>query len=91
MNTFDIIKELSKQKNLSEKDAHTIILTIIDEITQKLQLGDRIEFRGFGVFYTKKREKRLARNPKTGEKILAKKKIIPHFKMSKALYEFINK
>ena len=54
MNTFDIIKELSKQKNLSEKDAHKIISTIIDEITQTLQLGDRIEFRGFGIFYTKK-------------------------------------
>ena len=91
MNTFDIIKELSKQKNLSEKDAHKIISTIIDEITQTLQLGDRIEFRGFGIFYTKKREKRLARNPKTGEEILAKKKNIPYFKMSKALYEFLNK
>ena len=50
MNTFDIIKELSKQKNLNEKDAHTIISTIIDEITQTLQLGDRIEFRGLWCF-----------------------------------------
>ena len=91
MNTFDIIKKLSKQKNLTEKDAHIIIATMIDEITLALQLGDRVEFRGFGVFYAKKREKRIARNPKTGEKILAKKKFIPYFKMSKTLYEFINK
>ena len=39
MNKFDIIKELSKQKNLSEKDAHIIITTMIEEITQALQLG----------------------------------------------------
>ena len=90
MNKFDIIKELSKQKNLNEKDANTIVSVIIEEITQALQLGDRVEFRGFGVFYTKKREKRVARNPKTGDKILAKKKYIPHFKMSKTLYELIN-
>ena len=90
MNKFDIIKELSKQKDLSEKDSQTIISTIIEEITQALQLGDRVEFRGFGVFHTKTREKRLARNPKTGEKILASKKNIPHFKMSKILYEYIN-
>ena len=90
MNKFDIIKELSKQKDLSEKDSQTIISTIIEEITQALQLGDRVEFRGFGVFHTKTREKRLARNPKTGEKIFAIKKNIPHFKMSKTLYEFIN-
>ena len=90
MNKFDIIKELSKKKNLSEKAAQKIISTIIEEITQALQLGDRVEFRGFGVFYTKTRDKRLARNPRTGEKILASKKNIPHFKMSKILYEYIN-
>ena len=79
------------EKNLSEKDAQIIISTIIEEITQALQLGDRVEFRGFGVFYTKIRNKRLTRNPKTGEKILATKKNIPHFRMSKILYEYINK
>ena len=91
MNKFDIIKELSKQKDLSEKEAHIIIKTMIEEITQALQFGDRVEFRGFGVFYTKTRDKRLARNPKTGEKIFASKKNIPHFRMSKTLYEIINK
>ena len=90
MNKFDIIKKLSKEKNLSERDAKMIISTIIEEITQALQLGDRVEFRGFGVFYIKIRNKRLARNPKTGEKILAGKKNIPYFKMSKKLFEFIN-
>ena len=90
MNKHDLIKKLSTQKKLSEKEAQIIISTIIEEITQALQLGDRVEFRGFGVFYTKIRNKRLARNPKTGEKILASKKNIPHFKMSKKLYEFIN-
>ena len=90
MNKFDIIRELSKQKKLSEKDAKIIISTIIEEITQALQLGDRVEFRGFGIFYTKARDKRLARNPKTGQKIVASKKKIPYFKMSKILYEYIN-
>ena len=90
MNKFDIIKELSKQKKLSEKDAKIIISTMIEEITQALQLGDRVEFRGFGIFYTKTRDKRLARNPKTGKTILASKKNIPYFKMSKILYEYIN-
>ncbi len=90
MNKYDIIKELSKQKGLSEKDAQIVINTVIEEITQALQLGDRVEFRGFGVFFTKARDKRLARNPRTGEKIFATKKNIPHFRMSKILYEFIN-
>ena len=90
MNKFDIIKELSKQKDLSEKDSQTIITTMIEEITQALQLGDRVEFRGFGVFYTKTRDKRLARNPKTGEKVNTPEKKTIHFKMSKDLFKKIN-
>ena len=91
MNKFDIIKELSKTKNLTEKDAHMIVSTMVEEIKQALQLGERVEFRGFGVFYTKIRPQRLARNPRTGKEILAKEKKIPYFRMSKKLYEFINK
>ncbi len=53
MNKFDIIKELSKQKDLSEKDSQTIITTMIEEITQALQLGDRVEFRGLEFFILK--------------------------------------
>ena len=91
MNKFDIIKELSEKKKLNEKDSHAIVSTIVDEVTQALQLGDRVEFRGFGVLYTKTRAQRLARNPKTGEKILAREKKIPYFRMSKKLFEYINK
>ena len=90
MNKFDVIKILSKEKDLTEKASNIIIATIIDEITQALSFGDRVEFRGFGIFYIKKREQRIARNPKTGEKVLADKKSIPYFKMSKSLYEYIN-
>ena len=91
MNKFDIIKELSEKKSLNEKDAHIVVSIIVEEITQSLQLGDRVEFRGFGVFYTKMRSQRLARNPKTGEKILVREKKTPYFRMSKKLYEFLNK
>ena len=91
MNKFDIVKILAKEKNLTEKDSHTVVSTIISEITQAIQLGDRVEFRGFGVFFANDREERIARNPKTGEKIVVKKKKIPQFKMAKFFYEILNK
>ena len=69
LNKNDIVKILSKEKLLSEKDSNMIISVIVDEITQALELGFRAEFRGFGVFYANEREERNARNPKTGERI----------------------
>ena len=69
MNKFDIIKELSEKKKLNEKDSHAIVSTIVDEVTQALQLGDRVEFRGFGTWSSNKQKARVSRNPKTGEKV----------------------
>ena len=70
MNKFDIIKILAKKKDLSTQDADQIISIITEEISNSLYYGDRVEFRGFGVFYTNTRKKRPARNPKTGEEII---------------------
>jgi len=90
LNKFDIVKILAKEKNLSEKDALAIINSIVNEITQSLHVGERVEFRGFGVFSVKENKSREARNPKTGQKISVNKKKIPQFKMAKAFYEYIN-
>ena len=91
MNKFDIIKILAKKKDLSSQDADQIISIITEEISNSLYYGDRVEFRGFGVFYTNTRKKRLARNPKTGKEISVKEKKIPHFRIAKLFYELINK
>ena len=51
----------------------------------------RIEIRSLGVFYTKIiKEKKNARNPKTGEKIYVPEKVKLRFKASKELKKFIN-
>ena len=53
--------------------------------------GNRVEFRGFGVFSPSNRHARTARNPKTGEKIQVEKTIIPTFRMAKTFFEKINR
>ena len=58
MNKYDIVKFLAKKKNLTEKDSLAILTTIVDEIGQSLYVGDRVEFRGFGVFFAKDRDQR---------------------------------
>jgi nucleoid DNA-binding protein len=44
--------------------------------------GKRIELRGFGVFKSKSRKPRMARNPKTGELVPLEKRYVPVFKPS---------
>jgi integration host factor subunit beta len=50
-----------------------------------LSRGERVELRGFGVFYVHTRNARRGRNPMTGEcvRVLAKK--VAKFKVSKEI------
>ena len=90
MNKLNIINDLAKEKNLTINDSEKIVSTIIEEISKSLILGERVEFRGFGIFFTKSRKKRVARNPKTGELINIRAKRLPHFRIAKYFYKKIN-
>ena len=41
----------------------------LSEIKRSLKRGDRVELRGFGIFFTNIQKARISRNPKTGEKV----------------------
>jgi len=71
--------------NLKYRDVKMMIDIIFNEIENAMTKGMHCEFREFGTFKVKTREKREARDPKTGKKILVEKKIAPSFKMSSLL------
>ena len=79
-----------KEKNLTIKDSEKIVSTIVEEISKSLVLGERVEFRGFGIFFVKSRKKRIARNPKTGELLNIQSKRLPQFRISKYFFKKIN-
>ena len=85
MTKADLAKIVAKEHALTQKEAVLIINAILDTITDSLVEGEKVELRGFGSFYSKTRAARVARNPKTGEKVNVPEKRIPAFKASKAL------
>lgn len=80
-----------KNPHLSMKEVEKIVAVIFDSITAALAGGERIEFRGFGAFSVRRRSPRVAKNPRTGEKVSVEERIIPHFKTGKQLHELLNK
>ena len=66
----NLLKQLSKNfPNFLKKDLEKFTNIILKEIRQTLKKGERVELRGFGIFYTNIQKARISRNPKTGEKI----------------------
>jgi integration host factor subunit beta len=81
---------LSRQSQLSSKDVELAVKTILEQMSEALSNGDRIEIRGFGSFSLHFREPRRGRNPKTGDSVELTGKYVPHFKPGKELRERVN-
>ena len=87
----DLIKELKIiYPNLLKKDLLKIFDIFLSEIKLALKNNERVELRGWGVFYQKLQKSRNSRNPKTGETVYTPEKKNINFKMSKDLFKIIN-
>ena len=88
-----IIKELKiKNSNINNKDLEKIFELFLQEIIDSLLNKKSIEIRSLGTFFIKEiKEKKQARNPKTGENIYVPKRNKIRFRASKRLKELINK
>ena len=80
----------ASQTQLSSRDVELAIKTILEQMSQALATGERIEIRGFGSFSLHYREPRRGRNPKTGDAVELTGKYVPHFKPGKELRERVN-
>lgn len=80
----------AKQTQLSLKDVELAVKTIIEQMSETLSTGERIEIRGFGSFSLHYRAPRIGRNPKTGESVGLAGKYVPHFKPGKELRDRVN-
>ncbi len=86
-----LLKQLSKNyPNFLKKDIEKFTNIILNEIKSSLKRGDRVELRGFGIFFTNTQKARISRNPRTGEKVNTPEKKTIHFKMSKDLFKKLN-
>ena len=86
-----LLKQLSNNyPNFLKKDLEKFTNIILNEIKRSLKRGDRVELRGFGVFFTNTQKARISRNPKTGEKVNTPEKRTIQWKMAKDLFKKIN-
>ncbi len=86
-----LVQTIAEQNpHLYQRDVENIVNAVLDEITEALAKGDRVELRGFGAFSVKNRGARIGRSPRTGERVEVEEKWVPFFKTGKDLRDRLN-
>jgi DNA-binding protein HU-beta/integration host factor subunit beta len=86
----DLVERISEKTGLTQVDTKIVIESFLEAISHALEKGRHIEIRGFGRFKIKKKNPRLARNPRTGEQIHVDETFKPIFKASNELRKRVN-
>ena len=81
----DIVRTIAEQIELPQLRTKELVQKTFDALIEALVREGRIELRNFGVFQIKKREARMARNPRTGERVPVQAKSVVTFKPGKEM------
>ena len=86
----EIIDSVYVKTGIKRKDIKTAVDIAFEEIKEALARGSLIELRGFGTFEIRiRKEKRKARNPKTGEAVSVSSHGIAAFRAGRELREAV--
>lgn len=91
MNKTELVEKVAKKTGMTKKDSSIAVDAIFSTapkegiIANELSAGRRVQITGFGTFMTRRRKKRMGRNPQTGEAITIPASRFPAFTSGKAL------
>jgi DNA-binding protein HU-beta len=90
MNKNGLVAEVAKRTGSSKADVGRMIDASMDVIRETVARGDRVSLVGFGTFERKRRNKRIARNPrKPATPIVVPARDLPWFVPGKEFKEMI--
>lgn len=86
----ELVNRIAEKTGQTKIVAKEILQTFLDEIVRELSLGNRLEFRDFGVFEVKPRRARRAQNPRTLQKVEVPPKQVVKFKVGRVMRDLVS-
>lgn len=83
----ELIDRIADQEGCSRVLVKRVLQSFLDSIIEELSIGNRLEFRDFGVFESRTRAPRRAQNPKTLDKVAVPAKRAVRFKVGRVMRE----
>lgn len=89
MTKQELVRNIATKSGLTKKDAEGVLNVVLEEISNALKAGEKVQLIGFGTFETRKRSPRIGRNPQTGETIQIPEMNVPAFRAGNKLKEAV--
>ncbi|MDO8510359.1 MAG: HU family DNA-binding protein [bacterium] len=89
MNKAGLVEAVHAKIGGTKVQAEQAVDTVVDSIVSSLKKGEEVSIAGLGIFATKTRAARQARNPRTGESIQVPSMRVPKFRAAKALKDSV--
>ncbi len=89
MNKQDIAEKVNGVLGGTKADSERAVEAMIEAIVSALKKNEEVSVAGLGIFKTKMRAARTARNPRTGETVHVPSMRVPKFQPAKALKEAV--
>ena len=89
MNKSSLVDAVYEKIGGTKVQAEHALDTVIESITNALKRGDEVSIAGLGIFSSKQRAARTARNPRTGAAIQVAAMRVPKFRAAKALKDAV--
>ena len=90
MNKQELVSELSKNLNITQKSCRQALDSFLEEIVEVLEEGKQYSQTGFGSFRTEVSNERISYNPALKKKMILPRKRKIKFRPSAKLKESIN-
>ena len=89
MNKASIVEAVHEKIGGTKVQAEQAVEIMIETVVTTLKKGGEVSIAGLGIFSTKTRAARQARNPRTGETIQVSAMRVPKFRAAKALKDAV--
>lgn len=91
MTKAELIDAVAEKTQLKKRDVTDVVDTLLDNVKNALQRGEKVQLIPFGSFEVRERQSREGRNPKTGERLTIPARRVPAFHAGKDLRDAVDK
>ncbi|MEM8709518.1 MAG: HU family DNA-binding protein [Planctomycetota bacterium] len=85
MTKRELVNRIADETGQTKVVVRDVLQRFLDSVIDELAVGNRLEFRDFGVFEVRERAARVAQNPRTLEKVPVPAKRVVKFKVGRVM------